>query len=471
MAWIVLLAIIIWGAILRFYCLGDQSVWNDESFSIAIAQGIFDTGLPEVPSGEIMWRGIFSHNWMAFTMPFVDDPILACRIPSAIFGTLTIPLVFFFARRVSHSNFVGLVAAALVAFLMVEVAWSRQARMYADLQFFYILAMYVFYQYLGSLKQRDLILALLIAIMAILCHQIAISLIVAFLVCGIVTKNKDWLLYFLTGAILTAVAFAFVFELVQWTGIDLGAHSYYYFEHLIVLFPVIAAFAVVGAGRLIERDWRTPWRGYSILLMSTPLILLAMLSCLDHGAGGRYIYCTLPIFFILFAWYARVVWQAWKARIVRMFVFAVIVAVVIIPTEFAVTRQATYYDFDASIHQPDFKTAYAYVAEHRGPDDFIVDAWPTVGLLYLDEMPGYHIYPLDFPLADPSKERYTGIPSIQNVASLEMVVGSHEFGWVIMDEYGWKRQDPEIVEWVEHNMTLQDCPAEGMVIYHWQWLE
>lgn len=470
MAWIVLLAIIIWGGILRFYCLDCQSIWNDESFSIAIAQGIVDNGIPEVPSGEVMWRGPISHGTMALSMLFVDDPILACRIPSAVFGILTIPLVFLFARRVSDSNLLAIIAAALVAFLMVEVAWSRQARMYADLQFFYILAMYLFYQYLGNPKRKKLILALLATGAAILCHQIAISLVAAFLVCAILAKSKDWLLYFSTVGIIAAAALAFIFELVQWTGITWGAHSYYYFEYLMVSFPAITVFALVGAGKLVERDWRTPWRGYSILLLFSFLVLLAILACLDHGAGGRYVYCALPVFFILFVWCARYMWQGW-GRAMKVLVIATIVALVIAPTDFAVMRQDAYYDFDSSIHQPDFKAAYTYVAKHRDADDFIIDAWPTVGLLYLGETPDYHIYPLDYPPKDPSKERYTGIPAIEGVPSLEMVVGSHEFGWVIMDKYGWEQQDVEIIEWVEHNMALQDCPAEGVVIYRWQWLE
>lgn len=467
---LVLTLIVIYGAFLRFYHLGSQSVWNDESFSITVAQAIFNNILPEVPSGEIIVRGLLSHALMALSMVFVDDPVLACRIPSAIFGVLMILLVFFFARRVSGSNILGLIAAALIAFLEVEVAWSRQARMYAEFQFFFVLALYLFYLYVGDCKRSRLLLAFVATLMAMLCHQLGVSLILIFILCGILSKIKDPALYVPSVLILVGAVMLPALGIIDPIGVTIKFHTYYYLEYLLMAFPAVVVFGAAGAIRFWQLSWRASWRGYAVLLAVAPLCLLGMLTVIDHGAGARYVYCLLPIFIILFVWYVQRL-MGWGGQMFKIAVVAIIAATVIIPGDFVIVCREDYYGFDSSIQQPDFEMAYAYLSDHRVEGDVVVDAWPSVGLLYIGDLPEYYIYPLSYPPNDPVKERYTGSPAIGSIADLERVVGNHEFGWVIVDEYGWDRQEAEIVEWIEGNMSLCDCQADGMVIYHWQWLE
>lgn len=466
---LILAAIVVYGAFLRLYHLGAQSVWNDESFSITTAQAIFDNIIPEVPSGEIVVRGLLSHALMALSMVFVDDPVLSCRIPSAIFGVLTIVLVFLFTRRMSDSNTLGIVAAALIAFLEVEVAWSRQARMYAEFQFFFVLALYMFYLYIGDCKRSRLFFAFAAALAAILCHQLGISLIIIFVICGALSRIRSLDLYIPAGTMLVGGIVVSALGMIDAIGVTVEFHAYYYLEYLLMAFPAIVVFGTMGAIRFLQLSWRDAWRGYAVLLAVAPLCLLGMLTVLDHGAGGRYVYCILPIFIILFVWYLQKL-MGWGAQLFKVAVVVIIAATVIIPSGFILACQEDYYEFDPSIQQPEFKAAYSYVSESRESGDVVIDAWPTVGRLYLECDPEYYIYPLDYPSKDPSKERYTGTPAIECIEDLEKAVGSHEFGWVVMDEYGWDRQDAEIDDWIESNMALRYCQG-GMVVYHWQWLK
>ena len=106
-------------------------------------------------------------------MHLFGETEFAYRLPSVLFGTLTIPLIFFFARNITISSRAALVAAFLTAFLMVEIAWSRQARMYQPFQFFYILTLYFSCMYIRAGRKCDAALAAVSAVCTLLSSQFA----------------------------------------------------------------------------------------------------------------------------------------------------------------------------------------------------------------------------------------------------------------------------------------------------------
>jgi mannosyltransferase len=127
--WLALALIVLGGATLRLYHLGSESLWSDELESWR--QSHFDT------LGEVLDYGVRpdTHPPAFQIILFVVEHTLgdseqALRLPSAIFGILSILVIFWIgARWFSYRE--GLIAALLMAVLWCPIYFSQEARNYA----------------------------------------------------------------------------------------------------------------------------------------------------------------------------------------------------------------------------------------------------------------------------------------------------------------------------------------------------
>ena len=69
----------------------------------------------------------------------------ALRLPAALFGIMTIPLIFFVGQQVFDRR-VGLLAAAIYTFCPQAVIWAQYLWHPQQTQFFALLTSYLFYQ-------------------------------------------------------------------------------------------------------------------------------------------------------------------------------------------------------------------------------------------------------------------------------------------------------------------------------------
>ncbi len=72
---------------------------------------------------------------------FFGKSILAARILSVLAGTMTVPLLYLFASRLTDKK-TGLFAALLLSLSNIHIIWSHYARMYSLLPFFAVLFAY-----------------------------------------------------------------------------------------------------------------------------------------------------------------------------------------------------------------------------------------------------------------------------------------------------------------------------------------
>lgn len=122
-----LAGIILLGFMLRIYRIGDKGLWLDEAFSVWMARN----SLPEL----IAWLlrvdqhpplyYVLLHFWL-----WLGDSAAQVRTLSALFGTLTLPIMFLLGRRISGSG-VGLTAALILALSPFHVRFAQETRMYA----------------------------------------------------------------------------------------------------------------------------------------------------------------------------------------------------------------------------------------------------------------------------------------------------------------------------------------------------
>jgi mannosyltransferase len=119
----------LFGAVLRLYDLGGQSLWIDEVSQARTASLINSEGFGVVVQRDNV--APLSH-WLlwAFGTLFGYSEFII-RLPSAIAGIVLVPLVYLLGRRLFDSPTAGLTAAIITAISPLAVWYAQDGRMYA----------------------------------------------------------------------------------------------------------------------------------------------------------------------------------------------------------------------------------------------------------------------------------------------------------------------------------------------------
>lgn len=125
-------------ALPRFLDLGFLSFYGDEQLTAMVSRSIAEGHGARMPSGMPYLRGLpLSYMAAASSEVLGPEHEFSYRLPAAIIGTLTVPLLFLLAR-----SFVGCSAALVASLLLALADWhivtSREARMYAPFLFCFI---------------------------------------------------------------------------------------------------------------------------------------------------------------------------------------------------------------------------------------------------------------------------------------------------------------------------------------------
>ncbi|HVS70681.1 MAG TPA: glycosyltransferase family 39 protein [Phycisphaerae bacterium] len=150
-----LAAVTLLAALLRFWRLGYQAYWTDESYTIGRIKSSFDylllrlsdQGFP--PGWYVLLRawcnaveGLTGNGAFAFS------PAVTRFLP-ALFGTLTVPAMYLLARAFTGRR-IALAVALLAAVNPFLIYYSRDIKMYAPLLFFAVLNAACFFHWLRT---------------------------------------------------------------------------------------------------------------------------------------------------------------------------------------------------------------------------------------------------------------------------------------------------------------------------------
>ena len=108
------------GALLRMYKLGEWSFWGDEMFTV----GGWEDGFNYSPLRKSLSSALVQ---MVIAMKGSNE--WNARIVPAIFGILTIPLLYFIVKRLFDTP-VAILSALLLALSPWHLYWSQNARFY-----------------------------------------------------------------------------------------------------------------------------------------------------------------------------------------------------------------------------------------------------------------------------------------------------------------------------------------------------
>ena len=508
--------LLITGFIIRIYDLGMHSFWLDEAISSIAAMAFLEKGTPILQSGLLYDRGILNTFLIASSFKIFGVNEFAARLPSVLFGTLTIVLVYIIGSKWGNQR-VGIIAAFLVAFSVWEIAWSRQARMYQQLQFFYILSLYLFYGFIQNKNLKNVVLLFFSVLGAIMSHVFGYALIVVFLSYLVVSALKERnsleimekrtiaLVLLIFGASLALAYYIGVIQSVLKTDIN------YYNTYIGILKRDMGIFlflAVPGGTVLVNRDWKK-----GLLLIAALVIPLYFIFFHVLLLGTRYLYFVVPILFILIGYFLDFVvdclgysfsgirdflmrkkvcqTDAEKNAYVNIIrklrdffnsrsccrvtanivVFLLFISAIYFSPAFTFTPKERY-DLGANAPQSNFRDAYMYVKGNMQPDDVIVSAWTPPSQFYLGKSDYWLAFNVvgtgidAFVVGNTSREIYTNATVIQNVGMLENVTEKHERGWIVVDNLAWHKLPPEIRDYIEIE-TEQRLYDTTMRVYMW----
>jgi len=214
---ILLLALLltIVAALPRLYHLGDLSFYMDEETSAFAAKSMAEGKPPQMPSGMPYHRSL-PHTWINSISAkiFGLNKEYSYRLPGALLGIFSIPLIFLLARP--H---VGTSVAFLAALLLATSEWhiitSRQARMYAPFLFLYIACGFAILKWANKDTLNNLVICVILFIAAASFHNLGVFLafipLIALFIKGYTTTSQYKLILFSIISGVSAYIYGYIF--------------------------------------------------------------------------------------------------------------------------------------------------------------------------------------------------------------------------------------------------------------------
>ncbi|MCL6088033.1 MAG: glycosyltransferase family 39 protein [Actinobacteria bacterium] len=330
------------GFIFRFRNLSYLSFWGDDGHTFIGTMSILKYGFPKLPSGNILWHGIFDYYLKALPVLIFGAKEFSFRIVSVLSGTGVIIVTYFIGKELAN-KFVGFLGASIIAFSTWYVQFSREARYYSDYQFFFMLSFLFFY--LGFTKDRKpfRVLAAVFMVLTPLVHGVGMTLVFLFIALLFYKGKKFFkkeiiipMLIVIFLDVLQVINQVFFWKVgrsfyAQGTGIRALIKAYlkipdpFYFKIINIMFPKmyyvfmagIIAFIIFAIFLSIRKKSTTEdlylnenvvkwgpvrWPFNMFMIYLTFIIIAVFLSLGRMYSQQRYIYFLMPLFILGFSY-------------------------------------------------------------------------------------------------------------------------------------------------------------------------
>lgn len=436
--------IVLLGAALRFYKLGEWSLWIDEVFTVNRVQSHYS-------SLALVLRHIPPHtNWVPISLLLTSGPFAiwgvsewSVRLAPAIIGILTIPILYLPVNRAFGAR-TALLAALLLAVSPWHIMWSQNGRFYSALMLFYLLTVTAVYFGLEYNRPWSIIAALPLFYFAMserMIAGLAIPVVIVYLLLLIILRfakppGLNWKNLLILSIPLIAGLLIELLSLATGGGSRFFGDSSAFVNNaidsparilILIFFSIglpIVVLGLFGGGWLV---WQRSRPGLFLLINALlPILLLIGISPWVFVVE-RYALITLPAWLVLTA----VALNQLFTYLPRQGVWIGLGVLALLLVQAAGDHLA-YYALNNG-NRLDWRGAYAYVASHKAPDDLIASDRPEIGQYYLGE-----------------KETVTDLKEIHTdeLAALDQPV------WFVIDSHGIWAVPGENKAWLENNADL-----------------
>jgi len=449
----------------------NYSFWTDEASTARFARGVLETGLPKISTTGYMENSYFvTHYLTALSFKLFGINEFAGRMPEVIFGSLLILATYFFGKKL-FNQLVGLGGAALITFSYIQIAWSRQARGYVILQFFYLLSLLNFHLFIKEKRRINLFLFILFAFLSVWTHTLGL---IIFPFAGLylfyeknilknLFKNKIFLatlflfLFFLLFGtnFLSAVKVVFQDKILNFktSGIFVSYyHSLFWRQYPLITFLIMIALIILWIKK--ERD----------LVIFLVLFLTIYLFSISFLLGVPFEKYSLPVFPIIFILVSFGLWEISKQLMLKerktIILFALFILFIIgNGNKFSLKPRHFYtLNFDMrEIPEIDYKGIYQLIKEksaHEIDSIALVDISHDIPAWYLGENKNLFI-----PRRDIVLEKRVNINSgaifIHNLEEFKELLEDYKKGFVVLIEHNFRFYPEGFTDFVRKNLTLE----------------
>ena len=214
---LLLAAVLFIGIVVRFWNLGAPGLHGDEETMAMATMHILQDGRPILPSGMFYPRGLTELYLMALSVLAFGESEWSFRLPSALCGVLLIALTYLAGRRFLRPQW-NLALAATVALLPQAIEYSQTARMYIFLLAAVAGCMACLFEWERTGRLGWLVGAVVTLIVGIELHTLAVTIVLLFLLPGILQGDARKIVQGLIACVVVMVAFL---------GIDAWVNSQY----------------------------------------------------------------------------------------------------------------------------------------------------------------------------------------------------------------------------------------------------
>ena len=383
---IVLLSVIVaFGAVLRFWNLGQWSFWIDEVFTVRDAQNLSLNSLQSIPN-PIPYLAV------KLSIVLAGHSEWGSRLIPCVVGIATIPAVFGLGRTLFNWQ-VGLLSSAFVACSSWHLFWSQNARYPVFTFLFAVLTVWFFYLSLERDSTLSTIAALACCLCLILSHTLSVVIVPALAVYAIISllensNRKRWinsLIFFLPFAMpVLALALPEVrgYLFSGWGRNEWQRSPLYIVLTLVdgVSVPIAVAAFFGCVATLFNKSTR-----FLLCYAGIPLALFLVASQFQNVAG-YYLFWATPAYFIFAAVACEQVWKVIAEK--SGSIVGILVPCVLVVT--LLSQDYLYFKIENG-GRPKWREAFAALQTEKQPNDKVVLSEPEMGRRYLPELTSIYI--------------------------------------------------------------------------------
>lgn len=506
---VLVLMITLIGFYLRFQSLRlNNSFWIDEASSATFARSIIERGVPVLPTGYAANDYTTHFYLMALSFKIFGLNEFAARFPSVVFGALTIFVVFLLGNEFRGKK-VGLVAAILTSFSVLEIVYSRQARSYQELQFFYVLSTFLFFLFLEAFEDRKFKIKPLLGFIVSLCllfltHKLGllfffevifylllfrIKLLASYLKDFGYFINKSPSRKIITGLLIIFLSFIllkyfnFYKALTETTGnfwvgkFGLNQREYfdiiishvkYYHSFFWRQYPHLTVLAFFGLILGLTKNYK-----FVSFLAAIFIVHFGFIVTRVFPQFVRYVYLIFPFIIILVSYF--LVWVSENMVVFKsknsqtFFLIFIVLFFLLNGNKFSLMPKQIYsLNMDmVEIPEPDFKNAYQYILDKTKGNlkkTIIIDNRTDAAEWYLGEgKPDYYLVgPKELePAWNLNKgvinDPVSGAVYLNNLENLKKIIDNNSLGFIVMEERAleYVAVDREIVDFIKNNLKKE----------------